>query len=189
MKHKLNPVMDAQLNKTRQRQRGHRRNMSDGRISSATEYMGEDVSAKLTKHYLIYLFIFVNRFFLLHEYKDQAFLSYLNYSVIYSLKSILSSFSLKHLKSTYSDSTVPPDWRLLLVTWPALLLYVGGVYRGAGPPLYRPPGAGQQSELSGLWGAGWRGLARHCHSGGLRLRGEQSREIFGKSQVCECKSV
>ena len=47
MKHKLNPVMDAQLNRTRQRQRGHRRNMSDGRISSATDYMGEDVSDML----------------------------------------------------------------------------------------------------------------------------------------------
>ena len=44
MKHKMNPVMDAQLNRNRQRQRGHRRNLSDGRISSATEHLGEDVS-------------------------------------------------------------------------------------------------------------------------------------------------
>jgi hypothetical protein len=44
MKHKLNPVMDAQLNRNRARQRGHRRNLSDGRISSATEHIGEDVS-------------------------------------------------------------------------------------------------------------------------------------------------
>ena len=46
MKHKMNPVMDAQLNRNRQRQRGHRRNLSDGRISSATEHLGEDVSTQ-----------------------------------------------------------------------------------------------------------------------------------------------
>jgi len=45
MKHKMNPVMDAQLNRNRQRQRGHRRNLSDGRISSATEHLGEDIGA------------------------------------------------------------------------------------------------------------------------------------------------
>ena len=44
MKHKTNPVLDALLNRQRTRQRGHRRNMSDGRISSATEHLGEDVS-------------------------------------------------------------------------------------------------------------------------------------------------
>ena len=47
MKHKMNPVMDAQLNRNRQRQRGHRRNLSDGRISSATEHLGEDVSWRM----------------------------------------------------------------------------------------------------------------------------------------------
>ena len=47
MKHKMNPVMDAQLNRNRQRQRGHRRNLSDGRISSATEHLGEDVSHRI----------------------------------------------------------------------------------------------------------------------------------------------
>ena len=47
MKHKMNPVMDAQLNRNRQRQRGHRRNLSDGRISSATEHLGEDVSTRM----------------------------------------------------------------------------------------------------------------------------------------------
>ena len=47
MKHKMNPVMDAQLNRNRQRQRGHRRNLSDGRISSATEHLGEDVSTHM----------------------------------------------------------------------------------------------------------------------------------------------
>ena len=45
MKHKLNPVLDAQLNRNRQRRGGHRRNLSDGRISSAiTDHLGEDVS-------------------------------------------------------------------------------------------------------------------------------------------------
>ena len=43
----MNPVMDAQLNRNRQRQRGHRRNLSDGRISSATEHLGEDVSHRI----------------------------------------------------------------------------------------------------------------------------------------------
>jgi len=44
MKHKLNPVLDAQLNRNRQRRGGHRRNFSDGRISSAvTDHLGDDV--------------------------------------------------------------------------------------------------------------------------------------------------
>ena len=45
MKHKLNPVLDAQLNRNRQRRGGHRRNFSDGRISSTvTDHLGDDVS-------------------------------------------------------------------------------------------------------------------------------------------------
>merc|ERR1719317_1145458 len=44
MKHKLNPVLDAQLNRNRQRRGGHRRNFSDGRISSTvTDHLGDDV--------------------------------------------------------------------------------------------------------------------------------------------------
>jgi hypothetical protein len=44
MKHKLNPVLDAQLNRNR-KVRGHRRNFSDGRItSSLTDNMVDDVS-------------------------------------------------------------------------------------------------------------------------------------------------
>lgn len=40
MKHKLNPVMDAQLNRAR-RLRGHRRNLSDPRFStSLTDSLG-----------------------------------------------------------------------------------------------------------------------------------------------------
>ena len=54
MKHKMNPVLDAQLNRNRQRQRGHRRNLSDGRISSATEHLGEDVSISLAREHLIF---------------------------------------------------------------------------------------------------------------------------------------
>ena len=38
MKHKLNPVLDAQLNRNRARRMGHRRNLSDG------GHVGEDVS-------------------------------------------------------------------------------------------------------------------------------------------------
>ena len=39
MKHKLNPVLDAQLNRNRSRRHlGHRRNLSDG------GHVGEDVS-------------------------------------------------------------------------------------------------------------------------------------------------
>ena len=59
MKHKMNPVMDAQLNRNRQRQRGHRRNLSDGRISSATEHLGEDVSCRIAlapKHSITTIF-------------------------------------------------------------------------------------------------------------------------------------
>eukprot|EP00094_Tigriopus_californicus_P005056 TCALIF_04870-PA protein Name:"Protein of unknown function" AED:0.14 eAED:0.13 QI:0/0.44/0.3/0.8/1/1/10/0/705 len=42
MKHKLNPVLDAQLNRNR-RTRGHRRNLSDPRFStSLTDSLGED---------------------------------------------------------------------------------------------------------------------------------------------------
>jgi hypothetical protein len=45
MKHKLNPVLDAQLNRNR-KVRGHRRNFSDGRItSSLTDNMVNDVSS------------------------------------------------------------------------------------------------------------------------------------------------
>ena len=38
MKHKLNPVLDAQLNRNRSRRLGHRRNLSDG------GHVAEDVS-------------------------------------------------------------------------------------------------------------------------------------------------
>lgn len=42
MKHKLNPVLDAQLNRNR-KTRGHRRNFSDGRIStSLTDNIGDE---------------------------------------------------------------------------------------------------------------------------------------------------
>ena len=44
MKHKLNPVLDAQLNRNR-KVRGHRRNFSDGRItSSLTDNMADEVN-------------------------------------------------------------------------------------------------------------------------------------------------
>ena len=58
MKHKMNPVMDAQLNRNRQRQRGHRRNLSDGRISSATEHLGEDVSLRMDTEGLLNVVFF-----------------------------------------------------------------------------------------------------------------------------------
>ena len=55
----MNPVMDAQLNRNRQRQRGHRRNLSDGRISSATEHLGEDVSTLDGGMSIVVLFTYV----------------------------------------------------------------------------------------------------------------------------------
>jgi hypothetical protein len=49
MKHKLNPVLDAQLNRNR-KVRGHRRNFSDGRLtSSLTDNMADEVSYKFTQ--------------------------------------------------------------------------------------------------------------------------------------------
>ena len=43
MKHKLNPVLDAQLNRNRSRRLGHRRNLSDG------GHVAEDVSENRRK--------------------------------------------------------------------------------------------------------------------------------------------
>ena len=175
MKHKLNPVLDAQLNRNRSRRMGHRRNLSDG------GHIGEDVSRQIRYCWLVALPASqTSRTNDLEHISCTWCLSWCwcdNSPLIILHTPLTVTLFAARLPRSAGPTLLQHERR---IHWPR-----------SPPPLQRPLWSGQLSVVS--WhGGSWAG--GHCHccwtpwTWGLRRHGGRRcpGKITGKSQVCVC---